>query len=59
MKDFFMWLISNIYLISVWGMAAFLIYSQTPGWGWFLACAFFVLAGTTIKINCENKEVDK
>ena len=34
--------------ISVFGMAAFLIYKQAPGWGWFLFVAFLILGSLHI-----------
>lgn len=37
--------------ISIFGMATFLIYKQSPGWGWFLFVAFLILG--SIKIRAE------
>ncbi len=36
------------YPIAVFGMAAFLILKQAPGWGWFLLVAFLILGSTSI-----------
>lgn len=45
------WLIALGFLGSLWGMAAFLIYKQAPGWGWFLFCVTLIAGSTDISIK--------
>jgi len=38
MSEIIRWFIGCLIPISLFGMAAFLIFHGTPGWGWFLFC---------------------
>jgi len=51
MTKFFVQLILALYPITVMALAAFLIYKQVPGWGWFLTIAFLLLGSTSIKLD--------
>lgn len=37
--------------ISIMGSAAFLIWKQVPGWGWYLFCAFMIVDSLKIKVS--------
>jgi len=37
--------------ISVMGMAAFLIYQQASGWGWFLFVAVLIVGSMKISVS--------
>jgi hypothetical protein len=37
--------------VAVMGMAAYLIYMQKEGWGWFLIVAFIFGCGTSLKVE--------
>jgi hypothetical protein len=37
--------------ISLMGIAAFLIYKQVDGWGWFLLCALMISGSLRAKIG--------
>jgi hypothetical protein len=37
--------------ISIMGMAAFLIYQQVDGWGWFLLCAMGIAGGFSASLK--------
>jgi len=51
------------FLASLFGMAAFLIYKQTPGWGWFLAAVTIVVGSASIEIDkkpvSENEKIEE
>lgn len=51
MSEIIRWFMALTFLASIWAMAAFLIYKQAPGWGWFLFCATLVMCFTSIKIK--------
>lgn len=36
MKEFLIVMLYAVIAVSLFGMAAFLIYNQVSGWGWFL-----------------------
>lgn len=54
MSEIIRWAIALIFMASLWGMAAFLIYAQAPGWGWFLTCITVTMLCTSIKIDSKN-----
>jgi len=51
MSEIIRWALALAFLASLYGMAAFLIYKQAPGWGWFLAAVTLIVGCTTIKID--------
>lgn len=51
MKTVLLHLLTVSVPISIFGMAAFLIYTQSKGWGWFLFVALLILG--SVKISAE------
>lgn len=37
--------------VSIMGMAAFLIYKQSTGWGWFLFVALLIVGNMEIRVD--------
>lgn len=44
--------------ISLFGLAAFLIYARAPGWGWFLLCVTLVCGGLHYETKSEPDAAD-
>jgi len=51
MSEIIRWLIACLVPVSLFGMAAFLIYKGTDGWGWFLFSVVIVAGSTSFKIT--------
>lgn len=51
MKDIIVVFLGILLPISLFGMAAFLIYHERSGWGWFLFCAVIVAGSLRIKVD--------
>lgn len=51
MSEIIRWLIACLVPVSLFGMAAFLIYKQADGWGWFLLCVLIVVGSTSFHID--------
>lgn len=51
MSKIIRWLIACMVPVALFGMAAFLIYKQADGWGWFLLCVFLIIGGTSLRID--------
>ncbi len=51
MSEIVRWGMALTFLASLWGMAAFLIYKQVPGWGWFLLAVTIVAGSTSFRIE--------
>jgi len=54
MSEVIRWALVLVFMASLWGMSAFLIYKQAPGWGWFLACVTIVMLSTSVSIKGSN-----
>lgn len=58
MSEIIRWGMALMFMASLWAMAAFLIYRQAPGWGWFLACITLVMLFTSIHIDSKKDGKD-
>lgn len=58
MSESIRWAIAIFYMVTLWSLSAFLIYNQSPGWGWFLACVTLITSCTRIKIDSNNTKQD-
>lgn len=51
MKDILFMLIWCLSMISVFGMAAFLMYKDVAGWGWFLLVMVLIFGSVGWKVS--------
>lgn len=58
MKEFAIMAMYFIAQVSIFGMAAWLLYSRVPGAGWFLLVVALVALGASIKTG-DSKDCDK
>ena len=59
MSEIIRWAIALGFFMALWGMAAFLIYKQVPGWGWFLFGVILITGSTSIKIDSDHCSREK
>lgn len=56
MSEIARWGMALAYMACLWGFAAFLIYKQVPGWGWFLLCVTIIMGTTSVHIDSSKKK---
>lgn len=59
MSEIIRWAIALGFFAALWGMAAFLIYKQVPGWGWFLFGVILITGSTSIKIDSDHCDCEE
>jgi len=59
MSEIIRWFIACLVPVSLFGMAAYLIYHGVPGWGWFLFCVILFVRWPELKRGTQPCEKDK
>jgi len=51
MSEIIRWFIACAVPVSLFGMAAYLIYHGVPGWGWFLFCVLVFVSSVSFRLD--------